>query len=63
MTQDFPEYKYDFQLQKDQRTFAQNLLHVAGVDYDLMRSVAGSNIGPTISVEERFRKRGERRAE
>jgi hypothetical protein len=46
MAQDFPEDKYDFQLQKDQRTFAQNLLHVAGGDYDLMRSVAGSNTGP-----------------
>jgi uncharacterized damage-inducible protein DinB len=44
--QDFPEDKYDFKLQKDQRTFAQNLLHVAAVDYDLMHSVSGSNIGP-----------------
>jgi uncharacterized damage-inducible protein DinB len=46
MAQDFPEDKYDFKLQKDQRTFAQNLLHVAAVDYDLMHSVSGSNIGP-----------------
>jgi uncharacterized damage-inducible protein DinB len=46
MAQDFPEDKYDFKLQKDQRTFAENLLHVAAVDYDLMRSVAGSNLGP-----------------
>jgi uncharacterized damage-inducible protein DinB len=46
MAQDFPEDKYDFRLQKDQRSFAQNLLHVAAVDYDLMRSVAGSNLGP-----------------
>ena len=43
---DFPEDKCDFQLQKDQRIFAQNLLHVAAVDYDLMRSISGSNIGP-----------------
>jgi len=28
MAQDFPEDKYDFRLQKDQRTFAENLLHV-----------------------------------
>jgi hypothetical protein len=27
MAQDFPEDKYDFKLQKDERTFAQNLLH------------------------------------
>ena len=46
MAQDFPEDKYDFKLQKDQRTFAENILHVAAVDYDLIRSVSGSNIGP-----------------
>jgi uncharacterized damage-inducible protein DinB len=46
MAQDFPEDKYDFQLEKDQRTFAQNLLHVAAVDYDLIRSASGSNLGP-----------------
>jgi len=46
MAQDFPEDKYDFKLQKDQRTFADNLLHIAAIDYDLMRSASGSNIGP-----------------
>jgi uncharacterized damage-inducible protein DinB len=46
MAQDFPEDKYDFKLQKDQRTFAENLLHVAAVDYDLMRSASESNSGP-----------------
>src|SRR5712692_8590739 len=46
MAQDFPEDKYDFKLQQDQRTFAENLLHVAAVDYDLIRSASGSNIGP-----------------
>jgi uncharacterized damage-inducible protein DinB len=46
MAQDFPEDKYDFKLQKDQRTFAENLLHVAAVDYDLIRSASESNIGP-----------------
>jgi uncharacterized damage-inducible protein DinB len=46
MAQDFPEDKYDFKLQKDQRTFAANLLHIAAVDYDLMRSASESNIGP-----------------
>jgi uncharacterized damage-inducible protein DinB len=43
---DFPEDKYDFKVQKDQRTFAQTVLHVAGVDYLLMRTVSGPNIGP-----------------
>jgi uncharacterized damage-inducible protein DinB len=46
MAQDFPEEKYDYKLQSDQRTFAQNLLHVAAVDYDLMSSVSGSHLGP-----------------
>jgi len=46
MAQDFPEDKYDYKLQKDQRTFGENLLHVAAVDYDLMRSVSGSSLGP-----------------
>jgi hypothetical protein len=46
MAQDFPEDKYGFKLQKDQRTFAENLLHHAAVEYDLMRSLFGSNLGP-----------------
>lgn len=46
MAQDFPEDKYDYKLQQDERTFAQNLLHVAAVDYDLMRSASGSSVGP-----------------
>jgi uncharacterized damage-inducible protein DinB len=46
MAQDFPEDKYDYKLQKDQRTFAQNLLHQAAFDYVVMRAVSGSNLGP-----------------
>jgi uncharacterized damage-inducible protein DinB len=46
MAKDFPEEKYDFKVQKDERTFAENLLHVAAVDYDLIRRVSESNIGP-----------------
>src|SRR5579864_7581666 len=49
MAEDFPEDKYDFRVQKDQRTFAQNLLHVAAVDYDLMRSISGVNLGPDFA--------------
>ncbi len=56
--QDFPEDKYDFQLQKDQRTLAQNLLHVAGVDYELMRSISGSNIGPDFGKNKHNPSRG-----
>jgi len=46
MAQDFPEDKYDFRLQKDERTFAQNLLHAAALDFVLIRRVSGSNLGP-----------------
>jgi hypothetical protein len=46
MAQDFPEDKYDYKLQKDERTFALNLLHAAALDYVVIRGVAGSNIGP-----------------
>ncbi len=46
MAQDFPEDKYDFKLQKDERTFAQNLLHAAALDFVLIRRVSGSTLGP-----------------
>jgi len=46
MAQDFPEEKYDFKLQKDERTFAQNLLHAAALDFVLIRRVSGSHLGP-----------------
>jgi uncharacterized damage-inducible protein DinB len=45
MAEDFPEDKYNYKLQKDQRTFAENLLHAAALDYVLMRSISGSNVG------------------
>jgi hypothetical protein len=51
MAQDFPEDKYDFKVQKDQRTFAQNILHAAAVDYEAIRSVSGSNIGPDFGKD------------
>src|SRR5579864_5853047 len=46
MAQDFPEDKYDYKLQKDERTFAQNLLHAAALDFVLIRKISGSNLGP-----------------
>ena len=46
MAEDFPEDKYDFKVQKDQRTFALNLLHAAALDFVLIRRISGSNIGP-----------------
>ena len=46
MAKDFPEDKYDFKMQKDQRTFALNLLHAAALDFVLIRRVSGTNVGP-----------------
>jgi uncharacterized damage-inducible protein DinB len=46
MAQDFPEDKYDFKVQKDQRSFALNLLHAAALDFVLIRKVSGTNLGP-----------------
>ena len=46
MAKDFPEDKYDFKVQKDQRSFAENLLHAAALDFVLIRRVSGTNVGP-----------------
>src|SRR4030081_250268 len=46
MAQDFPEDKYDFKVQKDQRTFAENILHVASFDYIVATKISGSQVGP-----------------
>jgi DinB superfamily len=46
MAKDFPEDKYDFKVQKDERTFAENLLHQAAFQYVVARRASGTNIGP-----------------
>jgi uncharacterized damage-inducible protein DinB len=46
MAEDFPEDKYDFKAQKDQRSFAENILHVAAVDYMMMTAISGKQMGP-----------------
>jgi uncharacterized damage-inducible protein DinB len=51
MAKDFPEDKYDFKIQKDQRTFAQNLLHVAAIDYFLIGKVSGTKAGPDFGKD------------
>src|ERR1700756_324334 len=48
MAQDFPEDKYDFKVQKDERTFAQNLLHAAALDFVLIRRISGPSLGPDL---------------
>jgi hypothetical protein len=54
MAEDFPESKYDFKAQKDQRTFAQNLLHVAGEDYRLLSAIKGEKMGPALPARGDF---------
>jgi uncharacterized damage-inducible protein DinB len=51
MAKDFPEDKYDFKVQSDERTFAQNLLHVAAVDFDVAGRVSGSHLGPDFGKD------------
>jgi len=51
MAKDFPEDKYDFKVQKDERTFAENLIHVAAIDYDLISRASGSHIGPDFGKD------------
>src|SRR5579862_1513811 len=51
MAKDFPEDKYDFKVQKDERTFAENLLHVAAVDYDVIGRISGTTAGPGFGDE------------
>jgi uncharacterized damage-inducible protein DinB len=51
MAKDFPEDKYDFRVQKNQRTFAENLLHIAGVDYIFLNSLADKKMGPDFGKD------------
>src|SRR5690242_14401521 len=51
MAKDFPEDKYGFKVQKDERTFAENLVHVAAVDYDIVSRVAGTHVGPNFGKD------------
>ena len=51
MAKDFREDKYDFKIQKDEGSFAENLLHLAAVDYDLMSSVSESNMRPDFGQD------------
>ena len=42
MAEDFPEDKYNFKAQKDERTFGENLLHVASGYYRMINAIKGS---------------------
>jgi hypothetical protein len=62
MAEDFPEDKYSFKAQKDERTFGENLLHVA-LDYnEMMTAIKGSAVG-FIGTEDSLRKKYPTKAE
>jgi uncharacterized damage-inducible protein DinB len=42
MAEDFPQDKYDFKAQKDQRTFGQNLIHLAAAEFNMMGAINGA---------------------
>jgi hypothetical protein len=45
MAEDWPEDKYSYQLNKDTRTFAQVMLHIAGSNYDVVNRLSGTKQG------------------
>ena len=51
MAEDFPEDKYDFKTTPAQRSFAENLLHVATDYYLEISAIKGSQVGPTVVPE------------
>jgi hypothetical protein len=38
-------------VQKDERTFAENLLHIAGVDYEFLSSMSSTKLGPDFGKD------------
>jgi uncharacterized damage-inducible protein DinB len=46
MARDFPQDKYDFKAQKDQRTFGQNLVHIASAENNMMSAITGTPMWP-----------------
>jgi len=51
MAEDFPEDKYGFKAQKDERTFGENLLHVASDYYYMISAIKGTPMGFTGSED------------
>lgn len=47
MAEDFPEDKYEFKPAPEVRTFAAQLLHVAGTNFLLVNALSGKKMGPT----------------
>jgi uncharacterized damage-inducible protein DinB len=56
MAEDFPEDKYDFKAQKDERTFGQNLIHIAAAEFNMMSAITGTPMWP-FGNEDSLRKK------
>jgi uncharacterized damage-inducible protein DinB len=46
MAEDFPESKYEFKPAPESRTFAAQLLHIAGTNYEFVNAFSGKRMGP-----------------
>ena len=46
MAEDFPEDRYNFKPARESRTFAAQLLHVAGTNYTYVNALSGKKMGP-----------------
>jgi hypothetical protein len=62
MAEDFPEDKYSFKAQKDERTFGENLIHIASGYYEMINAIKGSVVGYTGS-EDSLRKKFPKKAD
>lgn len=56
MAEDFPEDKYDFKTTPAQRSFAENLLHVASDYCREISAIKGSQVGPTVDPMKDFQR-------
>jgi len=56
MAEDFPQDKYDFKAQKDERTFGQNLIHISADAFSMMSAITGTPMWP-FGSEDSLRKK------
>jgi uncharacterized damage-inducible protein DinB len=59
MAEDFPEDKYDFKPNPGQRTFAEQLLHVAGANHYLIDAVEGKKVGEVNLSRDKYKTKAE----
>lgn len=62
MAEDFPEEKYGFKAQQDERSFGENLLHIAMDDYYTISAIKGTPMGFAGS-EDSLRKKNATKAD